>query len=259
MRSALHARFTRRAGIASCLTMQLTYLAGGRAQSHPATEFITGTVVDGETGAPLRYANVVVIGTIWGTMVGDGSRFRIGPLPAGSYAVRAVLVAYTPDTVEVDVRSSSTAGPLEFRLQRAPWSRERSSIRSQPRIVPGCGCGGLAPERAAPSVAQPGAWPDNAAGLPQRRLELLPSFPNPFNPTTEIRFVLPRRGWVSIDVFDVRGRRMRRLVGSTQDGGRHSVHWDGRLQDGSAAASGVFFVRLRTAHGSATDRVVLVR
>ena len=75
---------------------------------------------------------------------------------------------------------------------------------------------------------------------------LLPNTPNPFNPTTQLRFALDRAGDVALAVYDARGRLVRRFAPGTYPAGQHAVTWDGRDDAGRAAASGVYQVRLVT-------------
>jgi hypothetical protein len=68
--------------------------------------------------------------------------------------------------------------------------------------------------------------------------------PNPFNPLTHIRFTLSRASTVTVGIFDVSGRRVRRLFSGTAASGAHDLAWDGRADDGAAMPSGVYFYRL---------------
>ena len=70
-------------------------------------------------------------------------------------------------------------------------------------------------------------------------ITLWQNFPNPFNPTTTIRFGLPQEERVQIDVFDVLGRRVTTLAGGDFPAGIHTVQFDARRY-----ASGVYFVRM---------------
>jgi hypothetical protein len=65
--------------------------------------------------------------------------------------------------------------------------------------------------------------------------------PNPFNPSTDIAFVLARGGEVEVRIFDVTGRLVHRVAGGSCGPGPGSVHWDGRGQQGAAAPSGLYF------------------
>ncbi|UCF04383.1 MAG: T9SS type A sorting domain-containing protein [bacterium] len=83
--------------------------------------------------------------------------------------------------------------------------------------------------------------------------------PNPFNPSTEITYFLPTRGHVLLDVYDVGGRHIRRLVNKTQRGGYHSISWDGRNDGGGRVGTGVYFYRLRTGKRVLSRKMVLLR
>ncbi len=88
----------------------------------------------------------------------------------------------------------------------------------------------------------------------------LTAVPNPFNPRTELAFELDRPGNVRLDIFDARGRLVRRLVrGEVLEAGRHEVVWDGRDSSGQTAAAGVYLARLRAGNVLDTRRMTLVK
>jgi hypothetical protein len=80
------------------------------------------------------------------------------------------------------------------------------------------------------------------------------TIPNPFNATTQIRYSVPREGHVSVRVFDVLGREVCVLVDEVMAAGEQRV-----VLDGSALASGIYFVRLSAGEMNATRKVLLVR
>ncbi len=88
---------------------------------------------------------------------------------------------------------------------------------------------------------------------------LAQNLPNPFNPSTEIRFGLSREGQVALRIFDVRGRMLRTLVQGTLAAGEHSARWDGNNDRGEAMGSGVYFYRLVGPAGVSQRRMVLLR
>ncbi|MEZ4387812.1 MAG: hypothetical protein R3D98_09585 [Candidatus Krumholzibacteriia bacterium] len=88
---------------------------------------------------------------------------------------------------------------------------------------------------------------------------LLGCAPNPCNPRTVLRYAVPAAGPVRLDVFDVRGRRVPRLVDRIQPAGQHEVTWAGQADDGRAVASGVYLARLRAAGSEDTHRLVLMK
>jgi hypothetical protein len=83
--------------------------------------------------------------------------------------------------------------------------------------------------------------------------------PNPFNPSTEIRYVLPRASRVEISVYDASGRLVSELANEAQVQGDHGVHWNGRDSRGATVGSGVYFVRLTANGETRTQKMVLLK
>ena len=94
---------------------------------------------------------------------------------------------------------------------------------------------------------------DGAGAAPA--LQLLAG-PNPFASGATVRFVLPASGPAEVRVVDVAGRRVRRLQVEPLTAGPHTVAWDGRADDGTRAPAGLYLVRVRTAGGERTARLV---
>jgi choice-of-anchor B domain-containing protein len=101
------------------------------------------------------------------------------------------------------------------------------------------------------------AAPSGAA--PKPAFTLAQNAPNPFNPSTRIAFTLAHRDRVTLAIYDVTGRRVRRLVAGTLAAGRHEAIWDGRDDAGRALASGVYFCRMAAGTRVETRRMVLVK
>jgi M6 family metalloprotease-like protein len=72
------------------------------------------------------------------------------------------------------------------------------------------------------------------------------SYPNPFNPTTNIRYTLQDDSNISIDIFNILGRKVKALYDGIQQTGEYSILWDAEDDFGVAVASGVYFVVLQT-------------
>jgi hypothetical protein len=88
---------------------------------------------------------------------------------------------------------------------------------------------------------------------------LHPNMPNPFNPSTQLRFDLPASSPVRVDIYNAAGQRVQRLVDEYRSAGRHTAVWDGYDESGRPVASGVYVYRLISEHGIATRRMLLVR
>ena len=84
--------------------------------------------------------------------------------------------------------------------------------------------------------------------------------PSPASPEPLLRFSTTRPGPVRIDVFDVTGRRLRRLVDAPfMAPGLHSVMLEGRDDQGRRLGSGVYFYRVQATERSFTGRFVIAR
>lgn len=90
--------------------------------------------------------------------------------------------------------------------------------------------------------------------IPTAVLELLPNQPNPFNPETTIRFVVPERTQVILTVHDVRGRLAATLMEGRMEPGMRVLTW---RADGMA--SGVYFVRLRAGKAETSRKMLLLK
>jgi hypothetical protein len=88
---------------------------------------------------------------------------------------------------------------------------------------------------------------------------LAQNFPNPFNPTTTIRFALVESGDVALSIYDVSGQQVRSLVDEWRSAGRHSIVWDGRDDAGRQVASGVYVYRLRAGQFSRSAKMVITK
>ena len=73
---------------------------------------------------------------------------------------------------------------------------------------------------------------------------LADNFPNPFNPTTTIKYALPQAADVELTVYNVVGQPVRTLVAEYQSAGRYAVEWDATNDSGHSLSSGMYFYRL---------------
>jgi hypothetical protein len=83
--------------------------------------------------------------------------------------------------------------------------------------------------------------------------------PNPFNPTTLIRFRLAQDGPVEITVYDVRGRLIRTLVDAPMSAGPHSVDWDGKDVNLHPVSSGIYWIQMRAGPFVSNKKMVVLR
>ncbi len=105
--------------------------------------------------------------------------------------------------------------------------------------------------------------PSPGGSLPPSAFVVEQNRPNPFNPTTLIRFVLPGGAGEAIptqvDVYDLTGRRIRTLAHDDLSPGTHSLVWDGRDDAGSQVASGIYVYCVRTDRFSCSRKMTLLK
>lgn len=157
-------------------------------------------------------------------------------------------------------KHSWTAGPFELYTPEH-WKAEREFLVNR-----------YFPERTAVFISQlkrAGLFSDSGdttssvdaapdAGGPSG-FGLGPNFPNPFNPDTAVRFAIPDRADVGLEVFDVRGRRVRVLHSGRMEAGTHEIEWDGSDDRGLPCPSGVYILRLEADGLRSAREMVLER
>ncbi len=98
---------------------------------------------------------------------------------------------------------------------------------------------------------------ESSPEIPQN-FGLLPNYPNPFNPSTTIAFVMKESGKYQISIYDVKGRKVRNLFsGNVEANELHKVVWNGKDSQDKDVASGVFFYRL-TGQGLTQNRKMIL-
>lgn len=89
--------------------------------------------------------------------------------------------------------------------------------------------------------------------------DLFQNYPNPFNPTTTIVYSIPQTSRVSLEIYDILGRRIARLVNSVQQPGEYRIVWNGKNDFGQYVASGIYFYRLNSGNFVNVKKMVLLK
>ncbi|NQT62027.1 MAG: T9SS type A sorting domain-containing protein [Candidatus Marinimicrobia bacterium] len=89
--------------------------------------------------------------------------------------------------------------------------------------------------------------------------DLLPNYPNPFNPLTSISYDLPVEGEVSLHIFDLKGRLVHTLVQRRQSQGRYAIRWNGTSDSGYPVSAGVYLCHLQAGDYSETIKMLYLR
>jgi hypothetical protein len=142
--------------------------------------------------------------------------------------------------------SGYSTGVLVLNLRRAekdnrPWTVYRGSLTRQG------------------SYASTGNVSNPAEEAPVLRTALLQNFPNPFNPSTSIRFQLASEGSARLAVYNLKGQLVRVLSDGPRSRGSHTVTWDGLDASGNPVSSGVYLYRLQAGGKVQSRRMLLLK
>ncbi len=85
------------------------------------------------------------------------------------------------------------------------------------------------------------------------------NYPNPFNPSTTIRFALPQASDVKLTIYNIRGQLVRTLISGPMAAGRHNQIWNGRDQRGVQVATGTYVYRIQAGDFVATRKLMLMK
>jgi len=84
--------------------------------------------------------------------------------------------------------------------------------------------------------------------------KLLPAYPNPFNPMTNISFVMEHENNIKLSIYDIRGREVEILVNGLQGSGEHTLIWDA-----SDFASGIYYIHIAAGNHVETQKIMLIK
>jgi hypothetical protein len=90
-------------------------------------------------------------------------------------------------------------------------------------------------------------------------LSITGNYPNPFNPSTTIRYGLPEPRSIRLTIVNIKGQEIAELVNTWQDMGRYEVIWDGKSSDGSSLASGIYFALINDGKNYNSHKVMLLK
>ncbi len=87
----------------------------------------------------------------------------------------------------------------------------------------------------------------------------LRNYPNPFNPETQISFIVPKAGKGELSIFNLKGQRVRTLYHGLLNSGYHSFVWDGKNNAGDLTSSGMYFIKIEVEGKFQTHKIVLMK
>lgn len=91
------------------------------------------------------------------------------------------------------------------------------------------------------------------------RTVLSANYPNPFNPETQIDFMINAKDIVKLEIFNLKGQKIKTLLNETLNQGKHTVLWNGTNNRDKQVASGIYFYKLTTSNKSLTKKMILIK
>ena len=89
--------------------------------------------------------------------------------------------------------------------------------------------------------------------------ELSGNYPNPFNPATSISYSLSQESNVQIDIFNVKGQKVKQLLSDQLSAGQHITVWNGKDDAGKSVTSGVYFYKMKAGKFVSTKKMILMK
>ena len=100
---------------------------------------------------------------------------------------------------------------------------------------------------------------------PNGDLEITPvtlnatNYPNPFNPETTISYDVNQKGSVTVDIYNLKGQKVKSLVNENKEAGTHSIIWRGDNDQGKQVSSGTYFYRIKNAGHEVVKKMLLMK
>ena len=88
---------------------------------------------------------------------------------------------------------------------------------------------------------------------------LVQNYPNPFNPETTIAFNLTKPDKVTLDIYNIKGQKVKTLLDDYVEAGNHSLVWNGRNENNQEVASGIYLYNIRNSKFSSTKKMILMK
>ena len=85
------------------------------------------------------------------------------------------------------------------------------------------------------------------------------NYPNPFNPSTTIAYSLNSEAHVNIEIYNMKGQKVRTLMNEHQTAGKHIVVWNGKDDSNKSTASGVYFYKMQAGNFQQTKKMILMK
>ncbi len=191
----------------------------------------------------------LVLALFGGRVQSQGAGGQIGltwlpntePDLAGYRVYYGTVSGYYPNVIDVGNHTSVTVSNLELgvRYYFVVTAYDRAGNESLP--------------------SEEVSWVAGMREAVPNALALLENYPNPFAERTEFELNVPQRGRVTVEVYDLRGRRVRLIHDATLPAGRHVLAWDALDDRGGPVPAGVYLIVAHSPNRVTARKVMLLR
>lgn len=91
------------------------------------------------------------------------------------------------------------------------------------------------------------------------KIELYQNYPNPFNPSTCISFNLKNTQNVEVNIYNIKGQKVKELVNTKLEAGKHSFTWDGNNQNNKKTSAGIYFYQIKAGDFKQTKKMIMIK
>ena len=95
--------------------------------------------------------------------------------------------------------------------------------------------------------------------ISQIPIKFLKNYPNPFNPTTTISFEIGESGKAKVEIFNVKGQKIKTLLNQKMKVGNHSVIWNGNDSNNKRVSSGMYFYKITVNGNQQTNKMLMLK
>ena len=183
----------------------------------------------------------------------SGAMIYLGP-PGTTFSEPVeVTVSYDPDNLPEGVQNEQDLVLLRYDESTSEWEELPSEVNTTDKTVTGTTTRFSGFGAGAISTTVNVEREQDRRQLPSQ-VQLRQNYPNPFNPTTRIEFSVPETSNVTLEVFNIQGQRVAKLVDGIREAGVHTVSFDA-----ANLASGVYLYRIQAGNFTQVNKMMLVK
>ena len=95
--------------------------------------------------------------------------------------------------------------------------------------------------------------------ISQIPIKFIKNYPNPFNPKTTISFEIAEKGKTAVEIYNVKGQKVKTLLKENLEVGTHSIVWDGKNDNKQQVASGMYFYKISVNGKQKTNKMLMLK